>query len=188
MGSNFIFIDVDDVLETGGKKEEKIMKVEDAIRERRSIRQYTDKMPKEEDIRKILEAAIWAPSGLNNQPWKFKVIKDRDEKDGLAKFTSYGRIIKNAPLTICAFLDKGAMYNREKDTMAIGACIQNMLLQAHAVGIGSCWLGEILNKKKGVEKYLKSHSDYELMAVVTLGYSEKKATGSRKKLKNFLLG
>lgn len=163
------------------------MKVEDAIKERRSIRQYTDKVPKEEDIEKVLEAARWAPSGLNNQPWKFKVIKDKDEKDGMAKFTSSGRVIKNAPVAICVFLDKTAMYSREKDTMAIGACIQNMLLQAHALGIGSCWLGEILNKKKEVEKYLKTHSDYELMAVATLGYSDKKATGSRKKLKDFLL-
>lgn len=163
------------------------MKVEDAIKQRRSIRQYAEKVPEEKDIQKILEAAIWAPSGLNNQPWKFKVIKDKNEKDGLVKFTSYGRIIKNAPVAICVFLDKGAMYSREKDTMAIGACIQNMLLQAHALGLRTCWLGEILNKKQGVEKYLKTHSDYELMAVVTLGYSGKKPTGSRKKLKGFLL-
>ena len=163
------------------------MKVEDAIKERRSIRQYNEKVPKEGDIRKILEAGIWAPSGLNNQPWKFKVIEEKGEKDGLAEFTSYGRIIKNAPIAICIFLDKGTMYSREKDTMAIGACIQNMLLQAHALGIGSCWLGEILNRKAKVEKYLKVRSNYELMAIVTLGCSDKKPTGSRKRLKSFLL-
>ena len=163
------------------------MKFEDAIKGRRSIRRYTEKMPKEKDIVKILEAATWAPSGLNNQPWKFKVIKDKEQKDGLAGFTSYGKVVKNAPLVVCVFLDKTAMYSREKDTMAIGACIQNMLLQTHALGIGSCWLGEILNKKKEVRKFLKIHSDYELMAVVTLGYSNEKPRGSRKKLKNSLL-
>jgi nitroreductase len=163
------------------------VKVEDAIKKRRSIRRYTEKMPNEEDIRKILEAAIWAPSGLNNQPWKFKVINDKDEKDGLAKFTSYGKIIKRAQAAICVFLDKDTMYNREKDTMAIGACIQNILLQAHALGIGTCWLGEILNKKEQVEKYLKVRPAYELMAVITLGYPGEKAAGSRKKLKGFLV-
>lgn len=163
------------------------MRLEDAIRQRRSIRKYTEKTLREDDIRKILEAAIWAPSGLNNQPWKFKVIRDNDEKDGIAKFTSYGSIIKNAPLAVCVFLDKGAMYNREKDTMGIGACIQNMLLQAHALGIGSCWLGEILKRREDVGKYLKIHSDCELMAVVTFGYIDKRPTGSRKRLKGFLL-
>jgi len=163
------------------------LKFEDAIKGRRSIRRYTEKMPKEKDIVKILEAATWAPSGLNNQPWKFKVIKDKEQKDGLADFTSYGKVVKNAPLAVCVVLDKTAMYSREKDTMAIGACIQNMLLRAHLLGIGSCWLGEILNKKKEVEKFLKIHSDYELMAVVTLGYSDEKPRGSRKKLKSFLL-
>jgi nitroreductase len=163
------------------------MKLDIAIRERRSVRQYSDRVPSSENIGKILEAGIWAPSGLNNQPWKFKVIGNKDEKDGLAKFTSSGRIIKNAPLCICVFLDKDAMYNREKDAMAMGACIQNMILQAYGLGLMTCWLGEILNRKKAVEKYLKVGPKYELMAVITLGYSNKKPTSSRKQLKRFLL-
>lgn len=164
------------------------MKIEDAIKQRRSIRRYTDRMPKEEDIQKILEAGIWAPSGLNNQPWKFKILKEKNLKDGLANFTKYGGVIKDAPVAICVFLDNNATYNREKDIMAIGACIQNMLLQAYGLGLGSCWLGEILNRKEEVERYLKIDSDYELMAVVTLGYSDEEySQGSRKNLKSFFL-
>ena len=163
------------------------MKIEDIIRRRRSIRRYLDKLTNDEDIKKVIESGIWAPSGLNNQPWKFKVLKG-NHKDGLAEFTKYGRIIKNAPLAICVFLDNGSTYNREKDIMSIGACIQNMLLQACELGLGSCWLGEILNKKEAVEKYLKTGSDYELMAVITLGYAdEKSAKACRRSLKSFLL-
>lgn len=164
------------------------MKIEDAIKQRRSIRQYRGKIPKDEDIQRVLEAARWAPSGLNNQPWKFKVIKDKKQKDGLAEFTKYGRIIKDAPVAICVFLDNDASYNREKDLMAIGACIQNMLLQAYELGLGTCWLGEILNKRREVEKYLQSGTDCELMACVCLGYAEEKVIkGCRKKVKSFLL-
>lgn len=164
------------------------MKVQDAIKQRRSIRQYLKEAPRDEDIRNILEAGIWAPSGLNNQPWKFKLIKDKQEKDGMAKFTKYGQIIKDAPVAVVVFLDNGATYNREKDIMAVGACIQNMLLQACELDLGSCWLGEILNKRKDVERYLKADSDYELMAVLTLGYSDEEATkGCRKNLKSFCL-
>lgn len=163
------------------------MKIEDAIRNRRSIREYTDKAPKDKDIEKILTSATWAPSGLNNQPWKFKIVKG-EKKDGLAKFTKYGEAIEDAPVAICVFLDNGATYNREKDIMAIGACIQNMLLQAYELGLGTCWLGEILNRRKEVEKYLEIDSDYELMAVVTLGYSDEEITkGCRKKLKGFIV-
>ena len=141
-----------------------------------------------EDLLSLFEAARWAPSGLNNQPWKFKVIKDKEQKDGLGKFTKYGKIIQDAPVAICVLLDNSATYNREKDIMAIGACIQNMLLQAFELGLGTCWLGEILNRRKDVEKYLKVDADYELMAVVSLGYSEEEISkGCRKKLKSFLL-
>ena len=163
------------------------MKIEKVIRQRRSVRQYTEKMPSDEKIERILEAGMWAPSGLNNQPWKFKVLKG-EEKDGLTKFTKYASSIKEAPLAICVFLDNSATYNREKDIMAIGACIQNILLEAHSLELGTCWLGEILNKKDEVAKYLGIASDYELMAVITLGYSREGVTkSSRKKLKSFII-
>jgi len=163
------------------------MKIEEAIKQRRSIRQYTKEVPKDKDIRKIIEAGIWAPSGLNNQPWKFKTVSG-DKKNNLVKFTKYGDVLKDAPLAICVFLDNGATYNREKDIMAVGACIQNMLLQAYELGLSTCWLGEILNRKEDVEKSVGADSDYELMAVITLGYSDEEVTkGCRKGLKSFIL-
>ncbi len=162
------------------------MKTEDAIKSRRSIRKYTSQIPKDIDIQKILNAAIWAPSGLNNQPWKFKILKN-NEKDKLSEFTHYGNIIKAAPVVICVFLDKEASYNREKDIMAIGASIENMLLQAETIGLSTCWLGEILNKREDVEGFLKIRLAYEFMAAISLGYPDEKPKSSRKPLKSFLL-
>ena len=124
------------------------MEVKDAVRKRRSVRKYKDKLPTEGDVKKILSAAIWAPSGLNNQPWKFKVLKGQ-EKDAIACFTDSEDVIKEAPIAICVFVDKKVSYNRDKDILAIGASIQNMLLQAYELGLATCWLGEILNQKKG---------------------------------------
>ena len=163
------------------------MKIEEAIKNRRSIRRYTKTALKESDIEKILDAARWAPSGLNNQPWKFKVITDKSAKDSLSKFTKCSEILKEAPLLICVFLDKSASYNREKDIMAIGACIQDMLLQAHGLGLATCWLGEILNKKVDVAKFLSINSDYELMAVITVGYPDETEKGERKELDSLLI-
>ena len=135
-----------------------------------------------------MEAGIWAPSGLNNQPWKFIVIREKDAKDAVARFTKYGDTVRSAPVLICVFLDNGATYNREKDIMAVGACIQNMLIRAHELGLGTCWLGEILNKRKDVENLLAVESDYELMACVTLGFSDEEITeGCRKGFDSFII-
>ena len=164
------------------------MDIGSATRERRSIRHYTDRKPKADMIQKIIQAGIWAPSGLNNQPWKFMLIRDAEIKSQVAQCTKYGDIIRSAPVLICVFLDNGATYNREKDIMSLGACIQNMILQAHELGLGTCWLGEILNRKKDVESKLGVDSDYELMACVTLGYSGEEMTkGCRKSLKSFII-
>lgn len=70
---------------------------------------------------------------------------------------------------IIVCLDKDDSYDRDKDIMAVGACIENMLLQAHALGLGACWLGEILNKKIELAACLKLNKNLEVMAVVTLG-------------------
>ena len=164
------------------------MQVERAIRERRSIRRYSAKIPKDTDIKEILEAGLWAPSGLNNQPWRFKVIKQQQLKEGLASLTKYGKIIKNAPIVICVFLDYGSTYNRDKDLMAIGSCIQNILIRSFSLGLGSCWLGEILNKQKEAQALLGIEQDYELMAVITVGYPDEAVRDScRKELKSILI-
>lgn len=164
------------------------MDILNEIRQRRSTREYKKDIPTDGKIEKILEAARWAPSGLNNQPWRFLVIKDRTKKDGLAQFTKYGNIIKDAPVAIVVCIDIADSYNREKDLMAIGACIQNMLLAAHNLGLGTCWLGEILNKKQAVAKYLNLEADLELMAVVALGFPDEDVTeGCRKSLKGLII-
>jgi nitroreductase len=153
------------------------------ISQRRSIRKFLDKIPADKDIKKILEAARWAPSGLNNQPWRFIVIKDAGKKNLLSGFSEYSRVIKDAPVLIVVCLDLSSSYNRDKDLMAIGACIQNMLLEIKSLGLGACWLGEIINRKKEVSDYLKLKKNIEIMAVVALGFPGEEVKGvSRKPL------
>lgn len=164
------------------------MDVSKSIRYRRSIRKYKNKFIEKNDVAEILEAGRWAPSGLNNQPWKFKVITDPKIKEELSTYTQYDTIIKGAPLCICVFLDNSVTYSREKDIMAIGACIQNMLLKSTEKGIGSCWLGEILIKKEEVGRYLELYPSLELMAVIAFGYPDENGEESeRKSLKELII-
>jgi nitroreductase len=160
----------------------------DIILKRRSIRQYKEDTPLDTDIEKILEAARWAPSGLNNQPWRFLIIKDKANKDGLSRFTKYDQIIKDAPVVIVVCMDIADSYNRDKDLMAIGACIQNMLLQVQFLGLGACWLGEILNQKEDVKNFLRLDKDLELLAAITLGYPDEDIPEScRQPLKKLII-
>lgn len=156
------------------------MELLDQIKNRRSIRKFKSKAISGENIQKILEAARWAPSGLNNQPWKFKILKE--EKEKIADLTSSSKIIKDSDFCIAVFLDKDESYNRDKDLMAIGACIQNMLLESYSLGISSCWLGEILTKKDKFNKILSIPENCELTAVIAFGYPNENPVSDRKKI------
>jgi nitroreductase len=157
------------------------------IKTRRSIRKFTSQQIDDTRLTQIIEAGSWAPSGLNNQPWKCAVVQDPPTKKSLAKFTHYSRIIEGAPLCIAVFLDTTVSYDRTKDIQAIGAFIQNMLLAIHTLGLGGVWLGEILKNKEKVSQLLQAPETLELMAVIALGHpAEKIGKGSRKSVEEIL--
>ncbi len=145
----------------------------EAIRRRRSVRQFSKKPVSDDTLDRILESAVWAPSGKNNQPWKFAVVRDPALKESLAALTHSGSIIQGAPVCIGVFLDHSRVYDRTKDIQAVGACIQNMLLAIHSLGLGGVWLGEILKNKEEVGELLGVGRDLELMAVVAFGHPAK---------------
>ncbi|MCX6695322.1 MAG: nitroreductase family protein, partial [Candidatus Altiarchaeota archaeon] len=103
------------------------------------------------------------------------------------RHTKYGATVRNARVCIAVFLDEKSCYNRTKDLQAVGACMQNMLLAAHALGLGGVWLGEIINQREAVEKELGVK--HELMAVIALGRPvNMKRTSERKTLEEIVLG
>jgi nitroreductase len=154
---------------------EKRMQVPDspilkAIHERRSVRNYTDAAVSRDLIMAALEAASWAPSGLNNQPWRFAVIWDKPWQEALGALTRYSSILTSASVLIAVFLDKEASYDYTKDCQAVGACLQNLLLSLHAMDLGAVWIGEILKNKERVVEVLKLPERLELMAMVAVGH------------------
>jgi nitroreductase len=158
-------------------------KVIDTILKRRSVREFTDKPVSRENINIILNSARWAPSGLNNQPWRFIVIQDPELIKKLSECTHYSGIVAGAPLLIATFLDNETSYNRTKDIEAIGAAIQNMLLTCCELGLGAVWLGEILNQKEKVNSILECPPLLELMSVLAIGEPvPKERTSTRREL------
>ena len=164
------------------------MEIFDCIKARRSIRSYLDQSIDKSDIEKIIEAAIWAPSGKNGQPWKFRAITDKGLIVQISDMSVHGKWMKSAPCFICVFLDKEKSYNYLRDVQSCGAAIQNLLLCAQSMGISSCWTGEILGKSDRMAELLKyKESRYELMAIVTLGYTADRAFNpGRRDVESFL--
>ena len=152
------------------------------IKTRFSVRKFKDQEIEDWKINEILECGRQAPSGLNNQPWRFIVIKSNEIQEKIADCTKYGGILKAANVLIAVFFNEEEGYNRTKDIQAIGACIENMMLAIHALGLGGVWIGEILNQREKVEKILEVPNFLELQAVVALGHpiENLKKSSSRK--------
>jgi nitroreductase len=160
----------------------------DSILSRRSIRDYTDEDISNDVIHEIIKAGTWAPSGLNNQPWRFVIIKDKDIRAQLAKQTHYSHIVLTAPCLIAVYLDRSAMYDDIKDTQSAGACIQNMLLATEALGLGAVWLGQIIKNKDAVHKILELDESLDLMAVIAIGHpSRRDQQSQRKPVSDFII-
>ncbi len=165
------------------------MELFESIFQRRSIRRFTGEPVGDQEIKRILEAGRWAPSGLNNQPWRFLVVKAGDpRKEGLQAHTKYAHVVRGAQVLIAVLLEKSAMYHPMKDYQGAGACIQNMLLAIHGMGLGGVWLGEIINQGDAVMDVLGLDTQtYELMAVLALGHPDQQGSSSRKPLDELLV-
>lgn len=153
------------------------MDLYEAIYGRRSIRKFKpDPIPKDV-IKKILDAANWAPSGENMQMWRFAVV----EGDEYAKVM--GSRLCNAPVVILAY----CKFNKTLKKMnieSVSAAIQNLLLAAYAEGLGACWMMmPILRKEKVIEGFgLPGGS--ELIAGIPLGIPDGKGMAIKFKRKD----
>lgn len=159
-----------------------------AITQRRSIREFTDQPVAAATLREIVQAGVWAPSGLNNQPWRFVIVTDAAIRTRLSEQTHYGHIVLAAPALIAVFLDRETVYDELKDAQSAGACIQNMLLAAEGLGLGAVWLGQILKNKENVSRILGLSGDLELMAIIAIGHPSRRDQQShRKPLAEFIV-
>lgn len=164
------------------------METYECILTRRSVRLYSHKSISDAEVYRILKAAISAPSGKNGQPWKFKFIKDVKVIEYVAELTEEMKWLKTASCLIVVFLDKTHSYNYVKDVQSCGATIQNMLLAAHDMDIGSCWIGDLLDKADKLNDFFQIDDSLELMGAVSLGYTRGKLVNTgRKDINEFLI-
>ncbi|RLI30265.1 MAG: nitroreductase family protein [Candidatus Hecatellales archaeon] len=151
------------------------MEVFEAIYGRRSIRSFRREPIPKEYLTKILDAARWAPSAGNVQPWEFIVVTDGKLKEALARAALNQYFTAEAPVAIvvCADLEKAYQsYGVRGETLYClqdtAAAVQNMLLAAYALGLGSCWVGAF--NEEAVSRILGIPEGYRPVAIVPLGF------------------
>ncbi|RLI11477.1 nitroreductase family protein [Candidatus Bathyarchaeota archaeon] len=150
------------------------MDVFEAIKTRRSIRAFTEEEVSDEEIEKILDAARWAPSAGNIQPWIFVIVRDPKRKRRLSEAALNQLFIEEAPVVIvvCANQERsGRVYGRRgSDLYCIqdtAAAIQNLLLAAHALGLGACWVGAF--NEDAVRHVLNIPDGVRPVAIIPMG-------------------
>ena len=125
------------------RKNEQI--VLNAIHNRTSIRDYSEKEVPAQLVEELLKAAMAAPSSRNMQPWEFYVVTERESLDRLAEGLPFAKMLARAPLAIVvAGNTQVGNPNQEQVynwVMDCSAATQNLLLAAHAVGLGAVWTG-----------------------------------------------
>ncbi len=173
------------------------MQTLEVIAQRRSIRKFTDAPVPDETIRELLHAATLAPSGKNRQPWRFVVVRGEQRaamvatmRAGMEKLKALGvdlgsspwtvQIMERAPVTIFVFNDNTTLDNAEKpltaqdvlfnavDVQSIGAAIQNLLLAAHDMGLGTLWICDIFYAYPEFCDWLGE--THQMIAAVAVGY------------------
>ncbi len=146
----------------------------EAIKIRRSIRTYTNKKVEEEKINEMLKSAMQAPSSKGASPWEFVVVDDSELLEKLSKCQHRAKHVKDANVSIVVLGNQDKFIKPGKWIQDLGACTQNLMLEATNQGLASCWVG-VFPKNKVVDKVrdvLNLPKNLVPYAIVPVGYSE----------------
>ena len=152
------------------------------LKERRSIRKYTDKPVSKEIIEDIIDCGRLAATARNEQPWHFVVVTDPERKKYIADTTDYGKFIEYAPVCVMVFCDE-TKYMVEDGS----AATENILLAARAYGLGSCWVaGHKKSYTESIEKYFGAPEGVKLFSLIAMGYPDEQPNPKKKPLNEVL--
>jgi nitroreductase len=148
------------------------MEAMETILGRRSIRKYSDKPVTDEDVKRLLEAAMAAPSAHNRQPWHFIIVRDRATLLEIPKFHNYSKMLEQAALAIIVCGDTELEGGTGFWVQDCSAATQNILLAVKATGLGAVWLGVYPNENlvKGVKELLHIPEKIVPLNIISVGY------------------
>lgn len=154
------------------------MSVLDVISTRRSIRRYeTMDIPKDV-MQKIFEAGRQSPSAVNKQPIRFIAVTDKEITKNFSA-ALYNWFIKDAPVTLIGCADVKALLTGKWAIIDTIIALENMVIAAWSLGVGSCWIGAFNEEK--IKKILNIPDHWKIVALVTFGYPAEQPKPRKKK-------
>ena len=175
-------------------KEPQVPSLLKLIWQRRSIRRFLESPIPREKILLCLEAARWAPSAENVQPWRFLVIDDSEVKQRFAEKVFSGiyfpsRFAQHAPVLILVMARLDILANRvgkqiqgvAYHLLDIGMAGEHLVLQAEELGLSTCWIGWFNLKK--ARKFFSIPRKYKIISLIALGYAAKRPPRAPRKKK-----
>ncbi len=154
------------------------MQVLQAILSRRSIRKYLKKPVEEDKLLRVLEAARWAPSSRNTQPWAFIVVRSEGMREKFKELAYGQNFILEAPVVIVVCSRNGSNW------VNLGLTIQNICLEAYELGLGTCIVGWFDRRK--AKELLDVPDGWNVAYLVPLGYPAESPKSRRKKLEEIV--
>lgn len=112
-----------------------------ALFNRRSIRKYTTEKVEQNLLVKIIECGMYAPSAVNKQPWHFIIFQNAKTIEKIIEVHPHAAMLKEASAGILVSFDKNLQHDEGYGPVDCSAATQNMLLAAHGLGLGACWVG-----------------------------------------------
>jgi nitroreductase len=154
------------------------MNVFDAMMNRRSIRKYTDAPVTDEQITKILEAAMMAPSAGNAQPWQFVVVRDKKTQAEIKKINQYAQMADKAPVGILVCGDLSLEKFAGYWVQDCSAAVQNLLLAVQGVGLGAVWTGihPMQDRIEGFKKLFNLPEQVMPLGYIAIGHPDQHPT------------
>ncbi|MEM2886251.1 MAG: nitroreductase family protein [Thermoproteota archaeon] len=144
----------------------------EAIKTRRSIRRYADREVERALVVQALDAARHAPSASNIQPWEFVVITDTGTKEKLSRVHKHSAFLKGAPVVVVVLGNE--RLSEHHFPVDCAAAIENLLLAAHGLGLGCCWVAvystRSTEREEAVRGVLEVGEEYRIVAMVGMGY------------------
>ncbi len=141
------------------------MDIYEALRTRRTVREFKPDPVTDESLAKLLSAARWSPSSRNQQPWRFIVIRDRDTLVKMGETAGSGGFLARAPLAIAIVME-----NADQPLMDAGRALQQMELVAWSEGMGTCYVTLTDDQRATISNVLGIPEGPFLVTVIPFGY------------------
>ena len=141
----------------------------EVVKNRKCVREYSDKEVRKDLIEKIVDAGRLAATARNEQPWEFIVTSDKKTLKKICDICPNGPFIKDVSHLVAVFSRATKYYIED-----CSAATQNMLLAIEALGLGGCWVaGDKKDYAENIRKIFNAPDNYKLVSMITVGYPKK---------------